>query len=101
VVEASPVPVQHHGVGDRGRGRCTAPAPAAATSHGEQTVSVLNRGDEDMHYVDSSHRWVCPYRDGDETAWMQRVRAHMEDHKHERSSPRVGRASRPAASAPR
>jgi hypothetical protein len=47
-------------------------------------VSSLRLGDEDLHYSDSSHRWLCPIWDADERmqdAWSDRVRAHMEEHR--------------------
>jgi hypothetical protein len=37
-------------------------------------MSNLLPGDEDLHYSDGSHRWMCPY-DGDDDAWSARMHA--------------------------
>lgn len=42
-------------------------------------VSVLRRGDEDMHYSDNSHRWIAP-PDVDQSAWDAGLRAHLSQH---------------------
>jgi hypothetical protein len=44
-------------------------------------MSTLRAGDEELHYGDSSHRWLNPYRGGDDDAWEQRVRAHLDQHR--------------------
>lgn len=47
-------------------------------------MGVINPGDEDLHYCDGAHRWVCPYPGadaGDERAWRERVEAHMAAHR--------------------
>ncbi len=43
-------------------------------------MSVLRSGDQEMHHSDGSHRWICPDPDGDQDAWTDRVRAHLEEH---------------------
>jgi hypothetical protein len=42
-------------------------------------MSVLRRGDEDLHYSDSSHRWIAP-PDIDQGAWNAGMRAHLDQH---------------------
>ncbi|HZN17805.1 MAG TPA: hypothetical protein VFB84_06380 [Micromonosporaceae bacterium] len=42
-------------------------------------MSVLRRGDEDMHYSDNSHRWIAP-PDVDQSAWDAGLRAHLSQH---------------------
>ena len=42
-------------------------------------MSVLYDGEDELHYCDSSHRWIAPpgvYPD----VWEAKVRAHMEEH---------------------
>jgi hypothetical protein len=43
-------------------------------------MSVLRRGDEDMHHCDNSHRWVAPPHI-DQTAWDAGMRAHLAEHR--------------------
>jgi hypothetical protein len=42
-------------------------------------MSVLRRGDEDLHYSDNSHRWIAP-PDIDQGAWNAGMRAHLDQH---------------------
>ncbi|MDT5034848.1 MAG: hypothetical protein QOE03_33 [Micromonosporaceae bacterium] len=42
-------------------------------------MSVLRRGDEDLHYCDNSHRWVAP-PDVEQDAWNAGLRAHLDQH---------------------
>lgn len=48
---------------------------------GAGTVSVLRKGDEVFHYTDGSHRWIA--RSGDQEAWNEAVRQHLEAHRNE------------------
>jgi len=55
-------------------------------------MSSLHPGDEDVHYSDGSHRWICPSPNADDlamAAWRDRdrVRAHMEAHQHAPDTP--------------
>jgi hypothetical protein len=43
-------------------------------------MSVLRRGDEDLHYCDHSHRWVAP-PNIDQLAWDAGMRAHLAEHR--------------------
>jgi hypothetical protein len=43
-------------------------------------MSILRRGDEDLHYCDQSHRWVAPPHI-DQTAWDAGMRAHLAEHR--------------------
>jgi hypothetical protein len=43
-------------------------------------VSILHRGDEELHYSDSSHRWIAP-PDVDQTVWEAGMRAHLDRHR--------------------
>lgn len=43
------------------------------------SVSVLRKGDEDLHYSDSSHRWIAPPAVA-QTAWEAGMRAHLALH---------------------
>jgi hypothetical protein len=67
-------------------GRSFAPATTAMLtgtvdlSDGRTTMSVLRTGDEEMHYCDSSHRWVAP-ADMEQGAWTAGVRLHLEQHR--------------------
>jgi hypothetical protein len=57
------------------------------------TVSSLGPGDEELHYSDGSHRWMCPWLNAsevDETAWSRRMHAHRDAH-------RSGMTDRPAS----
>ncbi|GEM_PF-5952801 len=47
----------------------------------EVELNAIRRGDEKLHYVDNSHRWLCPDPDADQEAWTDRVRAHVEEHR--------------------
>jgi hypothetical protein len=42
-------------------------------------VSVLRKGDENLHYSDGSHRWIAP-PDIDQHAWDAGMRAHLSLH---------------------
>lgn len=44
-------------------------------------MSVLRPGDEPFHYGDNSHRWIA--RSGDQEAWNEAMRQHMEAHRTE------------------
>jgi len=50
-------------------------------------VSVLRPGDEEIHFSDNSHRWMCPDPDADEDVWRDRIRAHIRQHAEEPDSP--------------
>ncbi|GII24665.1 hypothetical protein Pme01_42620 [Planosporangium mesophilum] len=50
-------------------------------------MSVLKPGDEDLHYSDGSHRWMCPDLRRDEDVWSERVKDHMRAHGYRRDSP--------------
>lgn len=43
-------------------------------------VSVMHRGDEDLHYSDNSHRWIAP-PDMEQAVWEAGLRAHMQQHR--------------------
>ena len=60
-------------------------------------MSVLQRGDEALHYSDGSHRWGSPTGDDDQ-AWRTRVEAHVAAH---RESPDAGRKPGPGLDARR
>jgi hypothetical protein len=50
----------------------------------KRPTSVIHEGDEQLHYADHSHRWLCPDSAADEAAqeaWSNRVRAHLDDHR--------------------
>lgn len=49
---------------------------------------MLRPGDEQLHYSDGSHRWVCPDPDDDQVAWTWRVRQHVRAHQ---AQPNAGR----------
>jgi hypothetical protein len=49
-------------------------------------MSVLKPGDEELHYSDGSHRWMCPDLSRDEDAWSDRVKAHMKAHGYRREA---------------
>lgn len=42
-------------------------------------MSVLREGDQDMHYSDSSHRWVAP-PGVEQSLWEVGLRAHLSRH---------------------
>jgi hypothetical protein len=47
-------------------------------------VGVLRAGEEELHYSDGGHRWLCPWRGAttaQEAAWLAKVRAHQEAHR--------------------
>jgi hypothetical protein len=47
-------------------------------------MSVIHPGDEELHYSDGSHRWLCtdPMPDDEaQSAWVNRVRAHLDQHR--------------------
>lgn len=43
------------------------------------TVSILRRGDDQMHYSDGSHRWIAP-PGINQAAWEAGLRAHQSLH---------------------
>jgi hypothetical protein len=43
-------------------------------------VSVMHRGDEDLHYSDNSHRWIAP-PEVEQAIWEAGLRAHMQQHR--------------------
>jgi hypothetical protein len=47
---------------------------------GFETMSIMRRGDEDLHYCDQSHRWVAPPHI-DQSAWDAGMRAHLAEHR--------------------
>jgi hypothetical protein len=57
-------------------------------------MSSLVAGDEELHYSDSSHRWMCPWMnasEADETAWAARMHAHRDAHRTSMTDPPAGR----------
>jgi hypothetical protein len=42
-------------------------------------MSVLHWGDDDMHYSDSSHRWIAP-ENMEQSLWEAGLRAHLAQH---------------------
>lgn len=42
-------------------------------------LSILGRGDEHLHYSDSSHRWVAPPHI-EQSVWEASLRAHLGRH---------------------
>ena len=42
-------------------------------------MSVLHWGDDDMHYSDSSHRWIAP-ENTEQRLWEAGLRAHLSQH---------------------
>ena len=42
-------------------------------------MSILQPGDEHMHYSDNSHRWVAPYT-VTQAVWEAGVKAHLDRH---------------------
>jgi hypothetical protein len=42
-------------------------------------MSILRRGDEELHYSDHSHRWVAP-SDVDQAVWEADLRTHLSQH---------------------
>lgn len=42
-------------------------------------MSTLRRSDHDLHYSDSSHRWIAP-PNVEQSAWEAKVRAHLDHH---------------------
>jgi hypothetical protein len=42
-------------------------------------MSVLHWGDDDMHYSDSSHRWIAP-EGVEQSLWEAGMRAHLAQH---------------------
>jgi hypothetical protein len=42
-------------------------------------MSMLHWGDDDMHYSDSSHRWIAP-DDVEQSLWEAGLRAHLAQH---------------------
>ena len=59
-------------------------------------MSVLQRGDHELHYGDGSHRWISPT--GDDETWRTRVEAHLAAH---RDTPDAGQALSPGLRARR
>lgn len=43
-------------------------------------MSVLRNGDQDLHYSDSSHRWIAP-PDVEQKDWDAAIRIHMDQHR--------------------
>lgn len=43
-------------------------------------MGFLWTGDEELHYPDGMHRWLCPDYEADGDAWSDRVRNHMAGH---------------------
>jgi len=43
------------------------------------TMGMLRRGDEKLHYSDSSHRWIAP-PSIEQRAWEAKLRAHLNMH---------------------
>jgi hypothetical protein len=47
-------------------------------------MSSLVAGDEELHYSDGSHRWMCPRlnaSEADEIVWADRMQAHRDAHR--------------------
>lgn len=42
-------------------------------------MSVLHWGDDEMHYSDSSHRWIAP-ENVEQSLWDAGLRAHLAQH---------------------
>lgn len=42
-------------------------------------MGTLRTGDDELHYSDSSHRWIAP-PDLAQDEWETRVRAHLDQH---------------------
>jgi hypothetical protein len=42
-------------------------------------MGAVHIGDDDLHYSDSSHRWIAPPEIAQEQ-WEVRLRAHMDQH---------------------
>jgi hypothetical protein len=42
-------------------------------------MSVMRRGDEELHYSDNSHRWIAP-GGVEQVAWEVVMRAHLSQH---------------------
>jgi hypothetical protein len=61
-------------------------------------VSVLQPGDEHLHYSDGSHRWIARTESG-QLAWEGQVRAHLDQHRGALGGP--ARCPRQAARIPR
>ena len=69
-------------------------------------MSSLQRGDDEFHYSDHSHRWIAP-PDVDQDVWEAELAAHLETHRTSLGRPlaaegkcraqRTGVAARPAA----
>ena len=49
-------------------------------------MSMMRRGDEDLHYSDNSHRWIAP-RGFDQDLWEAGMRAHIAYHLSTMGSP--------------
>ena len=61
---------------------CLGPAANGTPVLRRQVVSSLKPGDDEIHYSDGSHRWMCP--DPDDAAqekWRTRLDAHIEAHR--------------------
>lgn len=43
-------------------------------------MGLIDRGDEDLHYSDGSHRWIAPYG-VDQQRWETGLRAHLARHR--------------------
>jgi hypothetical protein len=56
------------------------PFQEATVVGGRLTMSHLHKGDADMHYSDSSHRWIAP-PDVEQTVWEAGLRAHLALHR--------------------
>jgi hypothetical protein len=55
-------------------------------------MGSLRPGDEELHYSDSSHRWIPPNNDIDPDVWRMRVQDHVDEH---RRSPDTAPPPRP------
>lgn len=56
---------------------------------GGEAVSSLQRGDEDLHYSDHSHRWIAP-SDVEQELWEAELATHLERHRAGMGSPLSG-----------
>lgn len=61
-------------------------------------MSTLQRGDEDLHYSDNSHRWIAP-PDVEQSFWEAVLLAHLDRHRTTMGGPALNerpRTARPA-----
>jgi len=61
-------------------------------------MSVLYDGDDQLHYMDNSHRWIAP-PDVFQDVWEAKVRAHIEEHLATMGGPPSRNRLRPTAPA--